>query len=374
MIKKEKEKTFFLTGVTGALGREILKALIQKTSHRLILLVRRKRSLSEQARVEKILSGFDAQHLLAERIRVLEGDVTLPGLGLEADEVEMLVREVDEFHHIAALTALNGSKEDCFKINVDGTREVLKVVQELHRRGKLKRFFYFSTAYVAGSLQTFCAPEDSLPEKPAHANFYEESKYVAESHVREAMRQGLPVTIFRPSIIVGNSKTGEVSEFNVIYPFMKLFAHGILSKLPTDPKNSFNIVPIDFVVDAALAIGALPESLGKTYHLVTKEPPQIWMLLELKEKEHPGMPDIQIIDPEEFSVGELSEPEQIVYEMLRPYLGYLNDHLTFRVDNTERVLAKLGMFFPKTDQDFIRVLLNYAIEVGYILTGPRTGS
>ena len=179
----------------------------------------------------------------------------------------------------------------------------------------------------------------------------------------------LPIsaTIFRPSIVVGDSKTGEVSEFNVIYPFIKLFAHGILSVLPTRLENSFNIVPIDFVIQASSLISRQADSIGKTFHLVTQEPPTIGMLLALKEEEYRELPPVQVVAPESFKKEALDPFAQTVFDMLDPYLGYLNDHLTFDASNTERALRGTGLEFPKTDYEFLKTLLRYAVDAGYLL-------
>ena len=361
-------KGIFLTGITGALGRGLIEEILKKTDHRLYLLIRRKQRFSHWDRARKILAPHGLEYYLGTRIEVMDGDVTRPDLGLQPDDLELLRGEVSEFYHIAALTALNGSEDECNRVNVGGTEEALKLAWDLKKNGQLKRFFYFSTAYVAGSKQVYCSLENQLPEKPAFANYYESSKYKAESKVREAVTEGLPATIFRPSIIVGDSKTGEVTEFNVIYPFMKLFAHGILSKLPTRLSNSFNIVPIDFVVQASMTIAAQEDSIGKTFHLVTQEPPTIGMLLRLKDGEYPEIPPIQVIAPDDFTKERLDENEQLVFQMLEPYLGYLNDGLTFDVSNTEEALKGTDVPLPKTDYEFLRILLRYAVDAGYLIT------
>ncbi len=360
-------KNLFITGVTGTLGKELIRELLRTTNDRLVVLIRGKNRLSAEDRLRKILSlqGLEAE--AGQRIQAVEGDITQPGFGLAPEVRDRLIRETDRFFHIAALTALNGSREDCFRINLGGTLEALKLAWRFYREGKLERFFYFSTAYVAGSLQTYCSKENSLPEQPAHANFYESSKYESEKRVREALAEGLPVTIFRPSIVVGNSVTGETSEFNVIYPFLKLFAHRIITALPSRVENSFNIVPIDFVIRAALEIASHEDSVGKGYHLVTQNPPTIELLLEVARQEYPQIPAIEVIDPKDFDRSALSPQEQFVYDMMTPYLGYLNDNLTFETTQTEAALAGTGVEFPKTDGDFLRRLLAYAVDAGYLV-------
>ncbi len=360
-------RSVFLTGITGALGREILTEVLTTTGDALYVLVRRKQRLSHWDRMRKILSSAGLERHLGTRVHVMEGDVTLPHLGLGEDDLGILQKEISHFYHIAALTTLNGSEADCRRINVGGTENVLTLVKNLRQHGKLKRFFYFSTAYVAGSLQNYRSKENELPEKPAFANFYESTKYEAEKKVRQVQQEGVPATIFRPSIVVGDSRTGEVSEFNVIYPFIKMFAHGMLSILPARPENAFNIVPIDFVVKASLAIAAQDDSIGKTYHLVTLEPPPIRYLLELREKEYPLIPPVEVIDPESFERSRLDPAAQFVYDMMKPYLGYLNGNLTFDAANTLQALRGTGIELPKTDYEFVRTLVRFAVDSGYLV-------
>ncbi|HTL46757.1 MAG TPA: SDR family oxidoreductase [Verrucomicrobiae bacterium] len=360
------KRNILITGITGTLGKEMLQELLLTTEDRLFLLIRRKSQLSHWARVRKILAPLGLETLLGTRVQVVEGDICQPQFGLQAHDLHLLLHNVDHFFHVAALTSLNGTEEECRKINIGGTQEALKLAWLLKREGKLERFFYFSTAFVAGSRQTYCSSEDELPGHPAHANFYESSKYEAETAVRQAMKDGLNVTIFRPSIVVGDSRTGAVSEFNVIYPFLKLYAHGILTKLPTRLDNSFNIVPIDFVIRASLAISQQKESIGKAFHLVTKNPPAVGSLLEIGREEYRELPAIQILDPEGFDKESLDTNEQFVYQMLEPYLGYLNDNLTFDTKNTDEALKGTGIEFPSTDKKFLRTLLDYAVDSGYL--------
>jgi len=362
-----KKRSIFLTGVTGALGTEIIKRLLETTNDKLFLLIRRRQRLSHWDRARKMLKDWGFDSALGTRVHVLEGDVTEPQLGLQDYEIDHLQNEVTHFYHIAALTALNGSEEDCYRVNLEGTRHALDVAWCFRNQGKLERFFYFSTAYVAGSLQDYISKEDELPKEPAFANYYESSKYNAEKNIRAAMMEGLPATIFRPSIVVGDSKTGQVSEFNVIYPFMKLFACGMLSQLPAHPEHAFNIVPIDFVVEASLALSQMDDTLGKTYHLVSDKPPQIGMLIEMKDKEFPQFPEIELVNPDEFSKENLDPMQKSIYAMLEPYLGYLTGELRFDTANTRKALAKTKISLPETDYQFMRIISQFAVDQGYLI-------
>lgn len=357
----------FLTGSTGCLGKELLRRLLASPEVKLGLLIRRKGRHSCWDRARKILAAFELDYLLGTRVEVFDGDITMPDFGLDQEELDFLRRRTDEFYHVAALTALNGSEEDCREINTEGSRRALQMAWDFRNHGRLNRFVYYSTAFVAGSLQTYKALEDSLPEQPAHANFYESSKYQAELLVRQAISAGLPCTIFRPSIVVGNSQTGEVSEFNVIYPFMRLFVHGVLSTLPSRLEHSFNIVPIDYVIEASLAIVRIPQSIGKTFHLVTETPPSVADLFRLRESDYSFVPPVRLVDPDHFRKEGLSADEQLVFEMLQPYLGYLNGELSFDTTNTRNALEGTRITPPKTDQVFLKRLFQYAVETGYLV-------
>lgn len=363
----DKSKTIFLTGVTGTLGQDFIELLLKETSHRLILLARGKKAQSAEERIRDILDKKGLAGEVGKRIDVVDGDITSAKLGLTDAQIEKLKGSVQLFFHIAALTTLNGSEQDCFDINFEGTKNVLELIWILRNEGKLERFYYFSTAFVAGSKQTYESKEDELAVEPAHANFYEASKYAAEGKVREAMAKGLPVTIFRPSIVVGDSQTGKVNDFNVIYPFLRLFAHGALTTLAADLDNSFNIVPIDFVVKAAKEIAFHEDSVGKTYHLVTPNQPTIRQLMDVTYKEYPNTPKINVVSTDEFKVEDLGEEEKMVYDILDPYLGYLNDHLTFDYTNTKAALEGTDLSLPNTDEEFLKRLLKYAVDTGYLV-------
>lgn len=357
----------FMTGATGVLGQDLIKEILEVTQADIAILARAKNRNSHAERVHKLLKSIGLDAHLGKRIRVIEGDVTRPKFGIHKDDLEFLERECKVFYHIAALTALNGTEKECQEINVGGTRHALELAWDLRKKGKLERFVYFSTAFVAGSVWTYCSHEDGLPAKPAFANYYESSKYQAETKVREAMAQGLPTTIIRPSIVVGHSETGEVSDFNVIYPFFKLFAHGAISKLPTHLENTFNIVPIDFVIKTTAAIMKTPKSINKTYHLVSPNPPSIGMLLKLAKEEYPKVPPIEVMNLKEFQKATLNAQEQMVFSIMEPYLGYLNGHLTFDVTNTRELLKGSGIPLPKTDYKFLKTIINYAVKSGYLV-------
>lgn len=356
----------FLTGVTGALGKELLKELYFTTKCNFFVLMRSDKKRSYLKRAEKLLENLELDGEPGNRIVIMNGDVTIKNFGLSDNDLEALFQKTNKFFHIAALTNLNGSEEDCERINVGGVLNAIDIANKMYAESVMENFFYFSTAYVAGSMQTYCSYEDELAEKPAWSNFYESSKYKAESYVRQAIEKGLPATIFRPSVVVGDSKTGVVSEFNVVYPFIRLFVHGMLTKIVTRLENSINIVPIDFVVKATCEIIKHFGIIGKTYHLVTPEPPTIKMLLQIpKEEPRFKFPKFKVIDPDDFKEDDLNAEEKFIYKQLKPYTGYLNGQLDFDMSNTVMELKNTEVSLPKTDYKFLKILYKYAVDVGY---------
>ncbi|QDV35458.1 SDR family oxidoreductase [Tautonia plasticadhaerens] len=361
------DRPLFVTGATGALGRRLVQEWLETTDRTLYLLIRHKGLHSAADRARKLFAPLGLDGMVGGRIRAIDGDVTKPGFGLSAGDRDLLRAEASEFFHIAALTELNGRKEESERINIGGTTEALRLARDLLERGRLERLFHFSTAYVPGSLRTYHAREDELNPDPAFANHYESSKHEAERRVRGAMAEGLPVTIFRPSIVVGDSRSGEVTEFNVVYPFFKLYAHGILDVLPARADETFNVVPIDFVTQAVRALSSRADTVGKTYHLVAERPPTIGTLLKVKDTEFPRMPPIKLVDPDEFDQTRHSFLVSRIQRYIEPYLGYLRCKLTFDTTNTRSDLDGMGVEFPETDYEFLTRILQYAVDKKYLI-------
>jgi thioester reductase-like protein len=206
----------------------------------------------------------------AQGAEVLEGDVTRMHFGLSGGEYKHLVREVAEIWHLAAVDDLAAEARRIRAVNVEGTRSVLELARAVRR---LSRLHHFSTALVSGNREGVIL-EDELEMGQSFGNAYEESKYQAERLVRDAQAT-LPATIYRPSIVVGDSRTGEIDRFQGPYELaILLVASPLYVPLPL-PRNGIaplNAVPVDFVVEAALSIGANPAAAGRTVHLVDPAP------------------------------------------------------------------------------------------------------
>jgi thioester reductase-like protein len=204
------------------------------------------------------------------RVTVLEGDVASMDLGLAGGEYKALAAEVTAIHHAAAVYYLGAKRELVERVNVDGTRTMLEFAADCTR---LRRFMHWSTAQVSGA-RSGVILEEELDCGQRFRNVYEETKFRAERMVRDAARR-LPITILRPGIIVGDSRTGEIDKFDGPYYLLVLIVSSPIDvHLPLPGRGSapLNLVPIDFVVRAAAALSRDERAAGGTFHLTDPAP------------------------------------------------------------------------------------------------------
>jgi len=261
----------FVTGYPGFIARHLVHRLAElRPEARIALLVRPERvPKAQEALAARRLSGAE----------ILEGDVARMHLGLSGVEYKRLVREATDVWHLAALDDLSAEARHIRAVNVEGTRSVLELARACTR---LSRLHHFSTAAVSGDREGVIL-EDELEMGQRFGNPYEEAKYLAERLVRAAQAE-LPATVYRPSIVVGDSRTGEIDRFHGPYALaILLVASPLAVPLPL-PRNGIaplNAVPVDFVVEAALSIGANPAAAGRTVHLVDPAPLSVRRVYEL---------------------------------------------------------------------------------------------
>jgi len=252
----------FITGYPGFIGKRLVHRLAERAGgkdERLVLLVQPKNVRA----AERALAAAGAQ------AEVVEGDVEQMHLGLSGGEFKAIARDVTDIWHLAART-FGAERADLRRVNVEGTRNVLDLAEAA--RG-LRRLNHFSTAYVSGD-RIGVILEDELAMGQRFHNAYEETKFQAELLVRRAQAD-LPATIYRPSVVVGDSRTGEIDRFEGPYALAILLVASPLAvplPLPGDAVAPLNVVPVDFIVDAALSISENPAGAGRTVHLVDPSP------------------------------------------------------------------------------------------------------
>lgn len=252
----------FLTGYPAFTSITMLKAMMEK-GLKVTFLVQEK--FIDQA---KLFIKENAE--LPGKADYVVGDVVALDLGLSGKEIKSLVRSITHFHHMASIFHLGVPADVTRAVNVNGTRHALALAKEMKR---LDRFIFYSTAFVSG-YRTGVILEDDLDYGQEFRNDYESSKFTAEKLVRNAMGQ-LPVSILRPSMIVGHSRTGEIYRFDGPYFIINLIVNmprDIPLPLPGKGVYPMNLIPVDYLVDAAIHIAMDPDAKGKTFHIVDPNP------------------------------------------------------------------------------------------------------
>lgn len=244
---------------------------------RVAVLVRPTHKMQARERVEQILQRCEAE--LGRRLPrpvVLTGDVRHTDLGLTKNQVQWAKAHCSQIIHSAAILDFRGTdrNQEPWVTNFGGTKNVL----EFSRRAEIENFHYVSTAYVCGNRPGPILEGDSA-EPESFRNDYERSKFEAETLVRTAAGFS-STTIYRPAVIVGDSKTGYTSTYHGLFLYLRLMAmlvpqlernaDGVVEtpmRLPFDGDEPRNLVPIDWVSKVISHLVQTPEAHGQTYHL-----------------------------------------------------------------------------------------------------------
>jgi len=396
---EKSEKIILVTGSTGFLGSAITRRLLV-SGYRLRLLIRKRdndtspNSFGRESTVKELILGNQLNECLTEQrsmtddragtdgslydlflsnVEIFEGDITSRDLGLEEEEYKRLCCEVDEVFHCAAATHFENQRADeLVTVNVKGTENMLQFANS----GKQKRFHYVSTAYVAGKQNDIVYENEPVDEEPQFNNEYERSKFIAEQVViKYAKSNEIPYTIYRPSIIVGESETGATCKFDNLYTFMKVLfnirnafsnhksenLNDITVRVPGIPDALINLVPVDYVADAIVAILKARESINKIFHITNPDPPE---LCELRDLLMPvlGIEGINVKVDGQMEHKRLSAIERLFLRHTRTYYSYLFSRLRFDCRNTQSVLESTGIICPVITRDLVKVLVDFAIS------------
>ena len=256
----------FFTGFPGFIGMRLLPRLLElKPGARVVCLVQDKFEGVARQSIEALEGSYPH---LRRRIGLVTGDITTPGLGVDKGEAQDLRGELTEAYHLAAVYDLAVAREPAHRINVLGTRHVLEF---LDGAARFDRLHYVSTAYVSGNHKG-AFHETDLDVGQGFKNHYEETKFLAEV---EVVKSTVPRTIYRPGVVVGDSRTGETGKFDgpyfVLRAMQRLPSPGLFIRLGKGD-GTVNVVPVDFVVEALARLSAADLSRGKTYHLTDPNP------------------------------------------------------------------------------------------------------
>jgi thioester reductase-like protein len=268
--------TVFLTGFPGFLGSALVDRLLDRygAGDVLACLVQPRYRETAAARADA-LTAADSAAADEPTVVLHEGDITDPDLGLAPAAAETLRAETAEVFHLAAVYDLGVDEAVGRAVNVRGTEHVLDLAADCPR---LNRFHHVSTCYVSGRYDGVFT-ESMLREGQSFNNHYERTKHAAEVAVRSRMAGGLPATVYRPAIAVGDSETGETDKYDGPYYVLRLLLRqprvAVLPLPPRADRYEMNVVPRDYVVDAVAHLSGLDRSAGVVYQLADPNPPSV---------------------------------------------------------------------------------------------------
>jgi len=356
-----------VTGVTGLLGSYLVRDLLLD-GQPLAVVVRRSRRESPEARVERIVSDWEIE--LGKRLprpRVLSGDLTMPRCGLSDADLSWVARHCSGLLHNAASLSFRGSDRaaEPWLSNVTGTANMLDVV----RATDIEHLHHVSTAYVCG-LRAGTIAEDDLDVGQDFGNDYERSKVEAETMVRAAAGPA-SVTVYRPSIIVGDSSTGFTSTYHGLFAVLRL-GHTLLAKVPLGstsgpaiirllgvaPSNTKNFVPVDWVSAVIAHCVQKPEARGRTFHVTHPEPVSNVALGRLVQEaverySKAASPDDPELCDEQWFVDNLAA-------QLDVYRSYFRNDPTFDRANIEAIAGHIPC--PTLDHHRLMRMAKFAID------------
>lgn len=260
------DETVFLTGFPGFIASRLVRRLASEGAGFLLLV---QPAFIERAQQElKQIADHSGKPLA--NFRILEGDIIKSDLGLSSRELEMARAESTVIFHLAAIYDLAVARDVAMSVNVDGTRNVNQFARSLPN---LRHYHYVSTCYVAGKRRGRIL-ERELRHEAGFRNYYEETKYLAEAEV-DSLKSELPVTIYRPSVVCGDSQTGETAKYDGIYYLIHYLLKWprVLSFFNIGNREvSLNLVPVDFVVGGMVALARDARAVGKTIQLADPNP------------------------------------------------------------------------------------------------------
>ena len=370
------ERTIFITGATGLLGTEVVAHLLTMVPATIYVLVRAHSVVEAEHRLHALWCDDTVlSSAIGERVLPVVGDIT--------DDAFMpdrhLPDSITHVIHCAAETGIQKSREELWRINVEGTRHVVQWAEKMPR---LQRFTYVSTAYVAGTMRGHIMEaakplptvKGNLQSTPPTSfySLYEQSKAEAECIVRAS---SLPLTICRPGMIVGNSKTGRTRNFNTVYYVLKLMLQGKLRVLPVSKRQTVNVVPVDYVALQVASLTLNAQAEGLTFHLVApaSQLPRVGELVTAvstwaKEQLHIDLPHpvymplplLRTIG-KRYNTGAGAKSRSLLSNLtaLLPY--FLDDHVFDRT-NTTRLTGDYTLEW----REFLPSLLSFACRHNFM--------
>lgn len=367
-------KRIFLTGATGTIGSALVPRLLQDDDVSLTLLIRARDDSDLQARLASMQSHWqwaagDPRH---SRIKALRGDIALPQFGVGDPAYAQLAGETTHLIHCAASVKLNMSLEQARATAVTPTRTLLDLGRRCAQAGVLRKIDLVSTVGVWGRTPGHM-PERRLPEVSDFHNTYEAAKAEAE-RVIWSEGEGLPITVHRPSMVVGETGSGRVLHFQVFYHLCEFLSgartYGVM---PSLGHTQLDTVPVDWVADVIRWSNGRDDTAGQIFHLcsgpqaaiaLTQLQQRVRRLWQVHGRRLPGLRriDRRVLERLVPLIGALAgEKARRALRGLPPILAYLAEEQGFANTHTAQVLAAAGLPVPAVDS-YLDAVLTYYLQ------------
>ncbi len=259
-------ETVFITGFPGFLAGRLVDRLSTPNTQ-FFLLVQQNFIDKAMKNVQDIAAKTQTP---LKNFALIEGDITKDRLGMSDADIDVVLRETTDVYHLAAIYDLSVEKDLAYKVNLDGTKHVNNIVKGIKN---LRRYNYVSTCYVAGNRDDLIY-ENELAHDKGFRNYYEETKHYAEAEV-EKLKEDFPVTIYRPSVVCGDSKTGETAKYDGVYyviTFLLKFPEVFRLVNVGNDGVKLNLVPVDYVIESMVALANDELATGKTVAIADPNP------------------------------------------------------------------------------------------------------
>lgn len=350
-----------LTGATGFLGRHLLRDLLLK-GQPVAVLARHSQEKSAAERVaEMVASWSEVHHRDLQPPLVLAGELGRDGVGLAVSDRRWLGRHCQAVVHSAANLSFRETADgEPWRTNFAGTKALLALCREVG----LTNWHHVSTAFVCGRRGGHIT-EEELDTGQSFHNAYEASKFEAEQLLRRT--PGICATIYRPSVIVGDSRTGHTTSFMGFYRFLELAvrlapanpsegAAPLPLRLPLSGLETWNLVPVDWVSRAIVELLARPNWYGRTFHLVSRSPMSTRFIRDVAAEEL-NLHGVEFVGRK--GVADASRLETLFLEGIHEYWPYLDGNPHFAFSNTAAALPHLPP--PAIDRPLLKRLIRFAV-------------
>jgi nucleoside-diphosphate-sugar epimerase len=373
-----------LTGATGFLGSHLMSSLLLK-GYEIIVLGRASKEESLKQRIFKLLGWFGSEDYSGQ-LEVVEIDFQKPFLGLSTSRYSILCSRTQQIIHCASDTCFSEQKRNqVLSFNVINLSGILEFATAAH----VSFFHYISTAYAAGINGLLCG--ERLSTAVEFTNVYEESKAKAENTIHAyCEKNSIPLTLIRPTIVYGDSRTGRSLKFNALYYPIRsvlnirdIYLNDILNhggkrshhhgihleggdlvlplRIFLPKEGGINLIPVDYFVNATLRIIEDPVP-GGIYHLTSNTPTKL-VTLALYNEQFMKVRGVEIIYGKSQEHISFNPAEELFDRFIEPYRPYLSDIRLFERSNTD--LATSNLQPPEFTYEIFRRCMEYAIEVNW---------